>query len=233
MLGLLLLPEAALFELLAAAARAWLVSSCLGCHLRSWVEVNTKRLYEKLINNVRFHKLLVKFDHDLRKVAREQGCHCGGKLHTADYARKPRGVPAEASEFYCERLSLCCAEDNCRERTTPPSLRFLGRRVHVAVTMLLISVLVHGGTRKQLSELSREFGVDRRTVGRWREWWRTTFVETLFWQAAQAAFSPPADESRLPASMLERFLGGGLRRLVKLLCFLRPITGGAAAVRVS
>ena len=101
------------------------------------------------------------------------------------------------------------------------------------MTILLISVLVHGGTRTQLSELSREFGVDRRTIARWREWWRTTFVETLFWQAAQAAFSPPADESRLPASMFERVLGRPLRRLVNLLRFLTPITGGAAAVRVS
>jgi hypothetical protein len=91
----------------------------------------------------------------------------------------------------------------------------------------------HGGTRAQLSELSREFGVDRRTVARWREWWRTTFVESRFWQAAQAVFSPPADESRLPASMLESFMGDGIRPLVKLLRFLTPITGGAAAARVS
>jgi hypothetical protein len=74
-------------------------------------------------------------------------------------------VPAEARE-YCEGLSLCYAEDNCRKRTTPPSLRFLGRRVYVAVTMLLISVMLHGGTRAQLSELSREFGVNRHTVAR-------------------------------------------------------------------
>ena len=195
--------------------------------------MNTKGLYEKFIHNVRLHKLLVKFDHDLARAAREQGCHCGGKLHSAHYARKPRGVPANAREFYCERLSLCCAEDNCRERTTPPSLRFLGRRVYVGVTMLLVSVMVHGGTGAQLSQLARDFGVDRRTIARWREWWRTTFVESRFWRAAQAAFSPPADERRLPASMLESFMGNGIRRVLKLLRFLTPITGGAAAVRVS
>ena len=103
----------------------------------------------------------------------------------------------------------------------------------IAVTMLLISVLVHGGTRAQLSELSREFGVDRHTVARWREWWCTTFVQTRFWQAKQAAFAPPVDQSRLPASMFERVLGRPLRQLVNLLRFLTPITGGAAAVRVS
>ncbi len=152
--------------------------------------MNTKGLHEKFIHNVRLHKLLVKFDHDLARAARAQGCYCGGKLHSAHYPRKPKGVPANVREFYCERLSLCCAEDDCRERMTPPSLRFLGRRVYVAVTMLLVSVMVNGGTRAQLSKLSREFGVDRHTVARWREWWCTTFVQTRFWQAKQAAFAP-------------------------------------------
>jgi hypothetical protein len=190
-------------------------------------------LYEKLIRNVCFHKLLVMFDHDLARAAREQGCLCGGRLHSAHYARKPRGVPAEVREYYCERLSLCCARGTCRKRTTPPSLRFIGGRVYVAVTMLLISVMVSGGTSEHLSQLSREYGVDRRTVGRWREWWRATFTQTRFWQAKQAAFAPPVDQSRLPASMFERVLGRPLRQLVNLLRFLTPITGGAAAVRVS
>jgi transposase-like protein len=183
--------------------------------------------------SARFHRLLVMFDHDLARAARAQGCRCGGKLHSADYTRKPRGVPADAREFYSRRLSLCCAKDTCRKRTIPPSLRFLGRRVYVAVTMLLVSVMVSGGTQAQLSELAREFGIDRRTIARWRDWWRTTFVATRLWQAAQASFSPPADEGRLPASMFERYLGGQLRRLVSLLRFLKPITRGAAAVRVS
>jgi hypothetical protein len=192
----------------------------------SGVEMNTNGLPEKFINSVRFHKLLVMFDHDLAKAARAQGCPCGGRLHSAHYARKPRGVPANAREFYCERLSLCCAEDNCRGRTTPSSVRFLGRRVYVAVTVLLISVMVHGGTRVQLSALCREFGINRRTLARWREWWRTTFVQSRFWLAAKAAFSPPVDECRSPASILERFLGGRLRQVVNLLRFLKPITGG-------
>jgi hypothetical protein len=194
--------------------------------------VNTKGLYERFINDVRFHKLLVQYDHDLARAARAQGCRCGGKLHAADYARKPRGVPANAREFYCKRLSLCCAVDACRERTTPASLRFLGRHVHVAVTMLLISVMVDGATTP-VSELSRAFGVDRRTIVRWRDWWRTTFVATRFWRAAQAGFSPPVDAGHLPASMFARFLGGPLRRLVKVLGFLTPITTGAGAVRAS
>jgi hypothetical protein len=195
--------------------------------------MNTTRLHEKFSNNVRLHKLLVMFDRDLARAARAQGCACGGRLHTADYERKPKGVPAGATEFYRERLSLCCADASCRKRTTPPSLRFLGRRVYVAVTVLLVSVMMNGGTGAQLSELSREFGIDRRTLARWREWWRMTFRQSRFWLAAQAGFSPPVNESRLPSSMLERFMGGPLRRLVRLLHFLKPITGGTAVVRIS
>ena len=97
---------------------AGFVLSWLSCQLLSEVEV--RRLYEKFIHNVRLHKLLVKFDHDLARAARAQGCPCGGKLHSAHYARKPRGVPADVREFYCERLSLCCAEDNYLAK--PPAL---------------------------------------------------------------------------------------------------------------
>jgi hypothetical protein len=30
---------------------------------------------------------------------------------------------------YGQRFSFCCAVGGCRKRTTPPSLRFLGRKV--------------------------------------------------------------------------------------------------------
>lgn len=187
----------------------------------------TKELYDKFAYDVCFHQLLASFDHDLTRTARRQGCDCGGKLHAADYPRKPRGVPASVKKFYCKRLSLCCARDGCRGRTTPASVRFLGRRAYVAVTMLLISVMVQGGTRAQLSGLSRELGVDRRTIARWRKWWRTTFVQTRFWRVAGAAFMPPVDQARLPASLLGRFSGAAAEQLFSLLRLLLPITAGA------
>jgi hypothetical protein len=38
------------------------------------------------------HQLLEKVDADLAQEARQKGClFCGGKLHCADYDRKPRG----------------------------------------------------------------------------------------------------------------------------------------------
>jgi hypothetical protein len=35
--------------------------------------------------------------------------------------------------------------DGCRSRTTPPSLRLLGRKVNFATIVVLVSMMRHGG----------------------------------------------------------------------------------------
>ena len=42
--------------------------------------------------------------------------------------RKPHGGPADLSETFSLRHSLCCGREGCRRRTLPPSVLFLGRR---------------------------------------------------------------------------------------------------------
>jgi hypothetical protein len=77
---------------------------------------------------------------------------------------------------------------------------------------------------RRLKEL---VGVDRRSLERWRRWWREIFTATPFWQNARAAFMPPVDEKRIPAALLERFSGSSVeKRMIVLLRFLGPITGG-------
>jgi hypothetical protein len=39
---------------------------------------------------------------------------------------------------------------------------------------------------------------------------------------------PPVEHNRLPASLIERFLGRDADRIVALLRFIAPITGGRA-----
>jgi hypothetical protein len=46
-----------------------------------------------------------------------------------------------------------------------------------------------------------------------------------------AAFMPPLDLIGVPAALLERFVGEVGEKLVSLLRFLGPLTGGASAVR--
>src|SRR4249920_3425051 len=93
----------------------------------------TDPVYQALLADARFHEQLLVFDRDLAASARAARCRlCGGALHSGSYARKPRGGPAGLGQEYAERFSFCCAVDGCRKRTTPPSLRFLGRKVYLA-----------------------------------------------------------------------------------------------------
>ena len=77
-----------------------------------------------------------------------------------------------------------------------------------------------------MQRLTQVIGVNRRTVQRWRMWWRDAFTATPFWRAARASVMPPVDEARLPTAMLERFAGDAAERMTALLRFLSPITGG-------
>jgi hypothetical protein len=86
------------------------------------------------------YQLLEKVDGDLVEDARQHDCvHCGGKLHRSDYDRKPRGGPQ-----WDVRFSLCCASEGCRRRHTPPSVRFMGRRVYAGLVVVLVSAMTHG-----------------------------------------------------------------------------------------
>ena len=82
-----------------------------------------------------FLAFLQQIDDELAEQVQAGGCpHCGGPLHRASYPRKPRGVPhRQLDERYRRRHSFCCAADGCRRRCTPPSVRFLGRRVYLGV----------------------------------------------------------------------------------------------------
>ncbi len=85
-----------------------------------------------------------------------------------------------------------------------------------------------GTTPARLARLSMVPGIDRRTLARWRTWWRSTFVAGWFAPIAKAALVPPPDIAGLPVSLLDRFAGGVDQKLVALLRFLGPLTGGAS-----
>ena len=189
-------------------------------------------MYRDLLTDATFHQLLLACDRDLADTARGAGCkRCSGVVHSAHYWRKPRGRPCRLGREHDRRFSFCCAVDGCRSRATPPSLRFLGPKVYIAAIVVLIAILRHGATALRMRELTEVIGVDRRTVERWRTWWRDSFTATPFWQVARAAFMPPVDPGRLPAALIERFTGDDADRLVALLRFMGPITGGRMHAR--
>ncbi len=167
-------------------------------------------LYQALLSDAGFHALLLAFDRDLANACRRKGCALRrGALHSARYRRKPRGRLCKLGEEHDWRFSYCCARDGCRTRATPPSLRFLGRKVYLAAMVALAAIMQHGITGARIRQLHKAARVSRRTVARWRLWRRSTFPATPFWRTACAAFMPPADEDRLPASLLKRFSDDG------------------------
>jgi hypothetical protein len=179
-----------------------------------------------------FYKLLASIDDDLAREYSKRGCrHCGSRVHNARYARKPRGAPVALGAEYDSRLSYCCAARDCRRRLTPPSVRFLGRKVYLGAVVVIASALRHGITPTRYERLRELFGVSTRTVRRWRRWWLEEFPTTAFWREARGRFVPQVEAALLPLSLLMRFTGEAAERLAHMLCFISPLTTTTAQAR--
>jgi hypothetical protein len=182
-------------------------------------------LYLTWLADARLYEVLARIDADLAETARQAGCRvCGDVLHRAPFPRKPRGGPAGLPGEYDRRHSFCCAVDDCRKRRTPPSVRFLGRKVYLGAVVVLATALRHGPTPTRAARLRELVGVDARTLARWRQWWRETFAESRWWQAMRGHFASPVPTAALPDSLLRRFAGDSWEPLVALLRFVAPTT---------
>jgi len=186
-------------------------------------------LSHELPRDARLFAILAKIDADLAETARVAGCECGGVLHRSDYPRKSRGGPPGLGPEYAERISFCCNRTGCRSRVTPPSVRFLGRKVYLGADVVLVSAMRNGPTPRRVAELRRLLGVSERTLRRWSAWWRSGFAEGAFWKGVGGRFAPPPPAiEALPHSLLERFGGDARDALVAALRFLWPITTASA-----
>ncbi len=182
-------------------------------------------MYHNLPCNANFWAFLFSIDQDLANIARQKACPCGGRLHSAKYPRKPRGSD-DLGESYRLRLSLCCDRDGCRKRVTPPSVRFLGRKVYLGAVVVLVAAMRQGPSPRRVRELSQLFGADRRTIVRWQVFWRKHFPQTVFWKMARGRLAPGVGTEALPLSLLEAFYRSEdpCRDWGQLLLFLSPIT---------
>ena len=172
-----------------------------------------------------FFTLLDEEDGRVTAQARAAGCPaCGGRLHSARYPRQPRGGDVgEAGEALRWRRSLCCAEEGCRKRLTPPSLVFLGRRVYLAVTVVMAA---------WRSSLMAMRSPPRSTVRRWIVWFATRAPATRWFEEVRPRLSPPLEPSeRLPEALFARVLPG--RRvaaaMVDVLRLMAPLSRPAAS----
>jgi len=180
----------------------------------------------KLIGDATFYHMLERIDGEFAEATRRARCRvCDGALHCAHFPRKPRGGPPDLPAGYERRASYCCAVDGCRKRATPPSVRFLGRRVYLGAVVVLASAMQHGISAFRAKRLKELFGASRQTLERWRAWWLETFRSSRFWQTLRGRFMPVVDEGALPMSMLERFAQAGQDGpMGALLRVLQPIS---------
>lgn len=156
-------------------------------------------MYAEVLRDPAFFLLLQRIDEEFATERKREGCrHCGAALHVADFPRKPRGCPAAVVEEFSWRFSFTCGR--CDQRATSVSVRFLGRRVYVAVVLMLLSPPQGTATCRVCDQL----GVAPRTVRRWRQWWTQEFVHTPLWQVMRTRFMPPVLTAQLPASLLDR-----------------------------
>jgi hypothetical protein len=167
-----------------------------------------------------FFHFLTRIDEEFASATRLGRCPgCAGPLHVADFPRKPRGCPAAVREDYSWRLSFTCGR--CDGRATSPSVRFAGRRVYLAVVLMLASPPGSSSGRALCDLLS----IPARTLKRWRTWWRKDFPLTPFWQSVRERFMPPVMIADLPRSLLERFDTVAMTdRLAQVLRFIAPLT---------
>ncbi|MGO9834709.1 MAG: hypothetical protein ACLP1X_10865 [Polyangiaceae bacterium] len=171
-----------------------------------------------------FFEGLTAVDDAIVKRAAEEPCRdCGGPLYRGDYPRKPRGgAMAGAAEGFDRRFSLCCGREGCRHRTTPPSVRFLGRRVYIGAVVIMASAVLL--TTRAVRAVVAATGVPARTTRRWRRWWRGPFTKSAPFVDLSARLVPPPERSQLPVSLLERLAGEPADRVARLLTWLAPLT---------
>jgi hypothetical protein len=174
----------------------------------------------EILRDPAFFRFLLSIDVEFAGQARREGCrHCSGPLHVSDFPRKPRGCPASVVEDYSWRFSFTCG--HCEQRTTSQSVRFVSRRIYVAVVLMLSSPPQGRAAQSLRDQLS----IPARTVQRWRKWWTSDFSRTPFWQAMRKRFMPPVAGEQLPASLLDRFDAADLcERLTQALRFLAPLS---------
>jgi hypothetical protein len=184
---------------------------------------------EKLLHDKRLYVFLEQVDKDFASKARAGRCeHCRAVLHRGDYDRKPRGGPS-----WDKRYSFCCSRDGCRKRTTPPSVRFLGRKVYVGIVVVLVSAMMHGASDARLQRLREVLPIDRRTLKRWHQWWTEIFARCAFWKAERGRFMRRIIEEQMPLDLVEAFDARQIEGLVKLMRFLSPITTGSRGMVVA
>lgn len=171
---------------------------------------------------------LTSLDRCIADQVRREGCpHCGGALHVSNYPRKPRGVArALLGECYEYRLSFCCDQEGCRKRCTPPSVRFLGRKLYLGIIVILLCAREQGLSAHARHRLLDQLDIWPQTLARWQHWWTRQIPATRWWTTLRGRLIPALDVRALPGALLGRVDKSALDQLAQR-TWTHPINGTA------
>lgn len=168
--------------------------------------------------NIEFFLFLREIDLVLAKKAKDANCPlCGGVLDVSNYERQPRGLTGTDP---CDhtRFSFTCRR--CNKRVTPPSVRFLGRKVYVGAFVIL--AISAEWLQANLVKVCRQ------TLKRWRRYWNEVLhCLSQFWRKAKSLLPPDFQSSGSPIAVLDLFLRGNEEEgvaLSKCLDFFSPLS---------
>lgn len=162
-------------------------------------------LSEVLKNKSFFHHLYI-IDKKIAEQCRKMLCpYCNGPLYFANYLRKPRGERDDLPEEYFIRFSLCCGTEGCRHRVTPPSCRFMGRKVYWH-SVILVVVSEWQNKAFSIFKLSKLSGVTRNTINRWIHFYQDVFPSSRQWQMLRGLIPAFIKNNELPSRLINYFL---------------------------
>jgi hypothetical protein len=146
--------------------------------------------------NADFFQNLRQLDLDLFTAAKAKRCTwCGGRLDTSHFPRKLRDAGWQEEEL---RFSLCCRNEGCRKRVTPPSLRFFGRKVYSAWAVILVLDFCEA--------LGLDRMISRQTIARYRQFWQERLAESHpFMRWARGQLPPGTPTAQRPGPLLHHF----------------------------
>lgn len=179
-----------------------------------------------MLLDARFYNSLLDLDRLIAEQVRQAHCvFCQGNLHQSHFLRKPKGVPEGVDDDFAIRFSYCCGQDGCRKRLTPPSMRFLSRKVYSSVIIFLIFLLKEDTDESKVDKLNLllNTSLSVETLRRWRNYWKNEVPQSKTFK--RQGLSHFIGQS-LPHSLLALFQQGVNKQLEMGLRWILPLTAG-------
>lgn len=182
-------------------------------------------MYSKINFDIAFSEALYQEDKKIAQRFYKQNCQydCSGIYYTSNYPRKPRGITPESEHHYNFRFSFCCS--NCRLRFTPETVRFLGRKVYVALFIMMI-LSTNEKLQNELIELPPQ-SIAPITFKRWIVWWDLIVQKSPAWKKLVGLLSANIENIFLPLFIVDQFIQDTVdfnKSVLSMLEFISPIS---------